>query len=90
MLGGLAVAFTATAGQRPLAESLAEGAVICPPGDVACLATGFSRWAQDKALLGRAKAAAWAAAQRRWHWEHAADRGALLEAMEGLVRTCGG
>jgi hypothetical protein len=89
MLGGLAVAFTATAGQRPLAESLAEGAVISGPGDVAGLATALTRWAQDKALLGRAKAAAWTAAQRRWHWEHAADRGALLDAMEDLVRTCG-
>ena len=86
MLGGLAVAFTATPGQRPVAESLAEGAAISAPGDVAGLATALGRWAQDKALLGRAKAAAWAAAQRRWHWEHAADRGALLDAVVG---TCG-
>ena len=85
-LGGLAVAFTSTPGQRPVAESLAEGAATSAPGDVAGLAAALGRWAQDKSLLGRAKAAAWAAAQRRWHWEHAAERGALLEA---VGRVCG-
>jgi hypothetical protein len=89
MLAGLAVAFTSTRGQQLLAEDLAEGAVTCAPGDVVGLAAALTRWAEDKALLGRAKTAAWAAAQRRWHWEHAADRGALLEAVRGVVRACG-
>jgi hypothetical protein len=89
MLGGLAVAFTSTPGQQPLAEDLAEGAVTCPPGDVAGLAAALARWAQDRVLLCRARAAAWAAAERRWHWEHPADRGALLGAVGRVVRACG-
>lgn len=87
MQGGLAVAFTSTPGQRQVAESLGEGAVTYAPGDVAGLARALARWAQDKTLLGRAKAASWAAAKRRWHWEHDLDRGALLEAVRGVVRA---
>jgi glycosyltransferase involved in cell wall biosynthesis len=80
LLGGLAVVFTDTPGQRSLARDLGEGALVYPPGDVAALAAGLRRWANNKALLSRAMAAAWEAAKRRWHWEHALERGALLEA----------
>ena len=81
MLAGLAVAFTDTPGQRPLALDLGEGAWLSPPGDVAALASGLRRWAMDKMLLGRAKAAAWEAARRRWHWEHPDERDTLLGAV---------
>lgn len=87
MLGGLAVAFTDTLGQRPLARALGEGAIIYPTGDYRTLAEGLARWARDKAALGRAKRAAWEAARQRWHWEHAAERGALLAA---VTRVLGG
>lgn len=85
ILGGLAVAFTDTAGQRPLAEELGEGGLLYRPGDVGALARGLARWARDTALLQRAKRAAWKAAQRRWHWEHAAERGALLDLVGRVV-----
>jgi hypothetical protein len=85
MLAGLAVACTDTPGQRPLAHDLGEGAYSYTPGDIATLAAGLKRWADDKTLLARAKAAAWRAAQRRWHWEHALERGALLDAVKGAL-----
>ncbi|MGC1272194.1 MAG: glycosyltransferase [Planctomycetaceae bacterium] len=85
ILAGLAVVFTDTAGQRPLAVDLGEGAIVYPPGDAATLATKLKLWANDKASLARAKAAAWEAARRRWHWEHVLERGALLDAVAGIV-----
>ena len=85
MLAGLAVAVTDTTGQRPLAESLGEGAILAPPGDIDGLARGLARWAHDGDALARAKGAAWRAAARRWHWEHPRERGALLRAVEQVT-----
>ena len=87
MLAGLAVVCTDTPGQRLLAHDLGEGAYSYAPGDIATLAAGLKRWADDKALLARAKAVAWEAAQRRWHWEHAQERGALLDAVKRALRV---
>jgi glycosyltransferase involved in cell wall biosynthesis len=81
MLAGLAVVFTDTPGQRPLALDLGEGALLYRVGDVEALARGLKRWDDDRELLARAKAAAWAAARRRWHWEHPEERGTLLGAV---------
>lgn len=81
ILGGLAVALTDTPGHRPLASDLGDGAILYKPGEVPALAAGFKRWAENKCILGRARAASWHAAQRRWHWEHPAERGALLGAV---------
>jgi len=89
LLAGLAVAFTDTPGQHALAVDLGEGAFLAPPGDVAALAAGFARWANDKALLGRAKRAAWEGAQRRWHWDHDAEKGALLAAVAQALAGSG-
>lgn len=85
ILAALAVAFTDTPGQRTLALDLAEGAILYPPGDVAALAAGLLRWEAHRGLLLRAKAAAWEAARRRWHWEHPDERGALLCAVAGAL-----
>lgn len=87
MLAGLAVAFTDTPGQRPLAAALDNGAILYRPGDVAALARGLAAWARDEALLHRAKEATWVAAQRRWHWEHPAERGVLLAAVARALGT---
>lgn len=81
MLAGLAVVFTDTPGQRPLAMDLGEAALLYQPGDAAALAAGLKRWAENRELLGAAKLAAWEAAKRRWHWQHAEERGALLKAV---------
>jgi glycosyltransferase involved in cell wall biosynthesis len=81
ILAGLPVIMTDTPGQRPLATDLGDGAVLYRPGDVAGLARSLKRWSEDRACLARSRAAAWRAARRRWHWEHAEDRGALLSAV---------
>lgn len=80
-LAGLAVALTITPGQVDFARDLGEGALAVAAGDVAALAAGFARWAADPALLARAKARAFEAAKRRWHWEHPLERGVLLAAV---------
>lgn len=85
-LAGLAVALTATPGQAEFARDLGEGALAVAPGDVAALAAGLARWAADPALLARAKACAFEAAKRRWHWEHPLERGALLGAVARVLR----
>jgi hypothetical protein len=84
LLAGLAVVFTNTPGQRALAQDVGEGAILYTPGDVVTLAAGLKRWAEDKPQLFRSKSAAWQAAERRWHWEHPEERGALLRAVGGV------
>ena len=84
-LAGLAVAVTDTPGQRPFAEDLGDGALVYAPGDIDALARGLARWANNPALLCRARMAAWEAARRRWHWEHEQDRGALVALVESAV-----
>jgi glycosyltransferase involved in cell wall biosynthesis len=78
MLAGRAVALTDTLGQRPQALELGEGAIVYKPGEVQSLAEALKRWAKDKEALRRAKMASWEAAKRRWHWDHPAERGMLL------------
>jgi len=86
LLAGLAVVFTDTPGQRPLAADLGAGALTYKIGEPPKLAAGLKAWAADKAALLRAKRSAWEAARRRWHWEHPAERGALLEAVAKTLR----
>jgi hypothetical protein len=82
MLGGLAIVFTNTEGQRPFAEDLGPGALLVEPDDVEGLARGLRHWAENKEALARAKRASWEAAKRRWHWEHPEERGLLLRTVE--------
>jgi glycosyltransferase involved in cell wall biosynthesis len=86
ILAGLPVVLTETPGQRRLADDLGEGALRYQPGDIAALAGGLRRWATGRGRLRRAREAAWQAARQRWHWEHPAERGALLAAVEGAGR----
>ncbi len=79
MLGGLALAMTETEGQRPLIEELGDKAITYAPGDVDTLAAGLKRLATDKAFRERCRRASWEAAKRRWHWEHADERGRLVQ-----------
>ena len=81
MLAGLALVFTDTPGQRRLAQDIGEHTILYAPGDLDSLASGLRRWADDKSRLARARAAAWAAGKRRWHWEHPLERGVLLNAV---------
>jgi hypothetical protein len=87
LAAGIAIAFTETPGQRALAEDLGEAAFVAQPGDVAALAVGLTRFANDKALLARAKRTAWQAAVDRWRWDHPRQKGALLAAVEQALKT---
>ena len=78
ILAGVAVAITDTPGQHALGVDLGRAAALVPPADVDALAAAFARWAADPAELDCAKRTAWAAATRRWHWEHELERGRLL------------
>jgi glycosyltransferase involved in cell wall biosynthesis len=77
-LAGLPVMLTDTAGHRPLAADLADGALACAPGDIDAMADGAARWLDHAPALRRAREASWHAARTRWHWEHEEERGAFL------------
>jgi glycosyltransferase involved in cell wall biosynthesis len=77
-LAGLPVVLTDTPGQRPLADDLGEGALLFASGDAQSLAVSLGRIVDDPRAMSRAREASWGAAKRRWHWEHPAERGALL------------
>lgn len=78
MAAGLAVAFTDTAGQRALAHSLGNGAVVYDPGNAEALASYLKGWSDDPGMLAAAKRTAWNAARTRWRWDHEAESGKLL------------
>lgn len=85
MLAGLAVVLTDTPGQAPLARDIGGAALLYAPGDVTALAGGLKAWADDPTRLLAARRASWAAAERRWHWEHPLERGALLAAIDRVL-----
>jgi len=85
ILAGLPVVLTDTPGQRPFAEDLGEGALRYRAGDIASLAAGLQRWAEDRGRLRRARQAAWHAAERRWNWDHRCEKGALVDAVAAAV-----
>ena len=82
MLAGLAIAGFDTPGQHDLGVDIGRGAVLVAPGDVDALARAFARWHGDPAALDCSRRTAWAAASRRWHWEHEAERGTLYRLIE--------
>ena len=85
-LAGLATVVTSTAGQRAFAADLGHGALAYAAGDVRALAAGLTRWFEEPGRLACARRAAWAAAARRWHWEHPLERDALVGAVAAVAR----
>lgn len=82
LAAGLAVIATDTPGQRTLQEAAGEGIWWYRPGDIARLAEGLTRWHRDRDALDRARRCSYRAAFERFHWEHALERGALLQAID--------
>jgi hypothetical protein len=79
LLAGNAIAMTDTPGQHALGVDVGAAAGLVAAGDIASLASIFARWANEPSTLECAKRASWQAAQRRWHWEHPLEQGALLD-----------
>ncbi len=84
--GGRAVIMSRTPAQALLEAHLEGAAFGYDCGDVDGIAQLLSRFSSDPALRTQAQCAARAAAERRWHWEHPEDRGALLAAVAGAIR----
>ena len=85
LAAGTPVLLTATPSQARLAMDLGAAAMVYEPGDVDALATVLQRWNSDPNLRCVAAHEVRAAARRRWHWEHAEDRGALLSAFRDAL-----
>jgi glycosyltransferase involved in cell wall biosynthesis len=82
---GLAVVVTTSPGHSAVIADIGAAAVPYAPGDVAALAAGLRRWHEDREQLASARRASWAAAGRRWHWEHPEERGGLLSAVTRVL-----
>jgi len=85
LAAGIPVILSATPAQVALAQDLGTAALVYDGGDASGLADQLQRLASDAGLRRYAGAAARAAAERRWHWEHPADRGALLEEIASVA-----
>jgi hypothetical protein len=87
LAAGLPQICTATTGQRSIADRIGLAAAVVEPGDVDALARALKRWSEDPEALDAARSAAWDAASTRWHWEHPAERDALIELARGASRA---
>ena len=85
LAAGVPVLMTTTPAQVRLADDLGHAAMLYEPGDVDGLATRLAEWIDDAAGRSSARCAARAAAERRWHWQHPDDRGALLGAFRTAI-----
>jgi glycosyltransferase involved in cell wall biosynthesis len=79
LAAGVPVILSRTPAQAALARDLGEAAFVFDDADD--LARVLRELAADPARRCRTRRAARAAAERRWHWEHPADRGALIAAV---------
>jgi glycosyltransferase involved in cell wall biosynthesis len=81
LAAGIPMFLSRTLAQGCLERSLGGAAFGYDCGDVEGLASAMRGLSEDAALRECARAAARRAAEQRWHWEHADDRGALLRAV---------
>jgi hypothetical protein len=79
LAAGVPVLLSATPAQVALGQDLGKAAIMYEPGDVTGLAKRLACLAGDPGARLQARKAARQAAQRRWHWEHPEDRGALID-----------
>jgi glycosyltransferase involved in cell wall biosynthesis len=86
LAAGVPVVMSRTPAQARLESQLEGAAFGYDCGDVDGIAQILSRFSSEPALRQQAQCAARRAAERRWHWEHPEDRGALLAAVAGAIR----
>jgi len=85
LAAGVPVILSRTPAQAALSADLGAAALSYDCGDVDGLGDRLRHFGEDPDARRQARCAARAAAERRWHWEHPDDRGALLAAVaEGL------
>jgi glycosyltransferase involved in cell wall biosynthesis len=68
ILAGNAIAATATAGQKPVVDSIAPAGICYVPGDVRALAGCLATWHRDRPALDAARRASWEWGTRRYNW----------------------
>jgi len=85
LAAGVPVILSRTPAQTALARDLGPAALSYECGDVNGLADLLRGLAGDADARRLARSAARAAAERRWHWEHPDDRGALLSSIGAVV-----
>jgi hypothetical protein len=85
LAAGVPVLLSGTPAQTRLGCELGKAAMVYEAGNVAGLADQLSALVGDENMRWQARDAARAAAARRWHWEHAEDRGALLDAVGAVL-----
>ena len=86
LAAGIPVILSRTPAQARLEADLGDSAFGYECGSVSGLAGVLERLAANARLRRQSRAAARAVAASRWHWEHADDRGALLDAVAGAMR----
>jgi glycosyltransferase involved in cell wall biosynthesis len=86
LAAGVPVIMSRTPAQAALETCLEGAAFGYDCGNVDGIADILCRFSSDYDLWKQARCAARAAAERRWHWEHPEDRGALLAAVAGAIR----
>jgi len=69
MLAGLAVAATATPGQREAMEQAPGAGFLYPAGDAKSLRAALEIWIRERETLRQAQEAAWSTARTRFCWE---------------------
>jgi glycosyltransferase involved in cell wall biosynthesis len=86
LAAGVPVIMSRTPAQSMLETQLAGAAFGYECGNIDGVAQILTRLSSDAALRRQARCAAFTVADRRWHWEHPEDRGALLAAVAGAIR----
>ena len=84
LLAGNAIAATATAGQRPIVESIGKAGFPYAPGDIDALANGLRRWSQDRRQLQHARWEAWSWGADAFNWD--IEKKKLLDIVAGVLR----
>jgi len=83
LLAGNAIAATATAGQRPIVESIRKAGFLYAPGDIDALADGLRRWYQNREQLESARQQAWSFVSHPYNWD--VEKKKFLELVEGAL-----
>ncbi len=83
MLGGLAIAFTDTPGQREVFEQAPGCGFMYAGGRPDVLASQLQLWRDDRVALRAAQCASWRAAREKFCWERVESR--YAELIEGMA-----